>query len=178
MRETVKINLFDVFSSSGKIRTEEIEFEDSEIIISDTSYSIVQKTPMRFVFEAFEVGKIKLSGGFELVLEIPCDRCLEPVCVSVACPFDQILFSEEVKQRSGYDEEESFLQGNEFDVDEFVKMCVLMNMPSKVLCSEECRGLCPVCGNNLNERECGCDSFVPDPRMADLMNIFLGNKEV
>lgn len=178
MRETVKINLFDVFSSSGKVRTEEIVFEDSEIDLADTTYPVVKKSPIRLVFEAFEVGKIKLSGSFTVVLEIPCDRCLQPVEVVIVCDFDQILLSEEMKMRNNYDEEESFLQGNEFDVDEFVKMCVLMNMPSKVLCSEECRGLCPVCGNNLNERECGCDSFVPDPRMADLMNIYLGNKEV
>jgi len=48
----------------------------------------------------------------------------------------------------------------------------------KILCREDCKGVCPVCGQNRNERDCGCDTFVPDPRMAAINTIFHGNKEV
>ena len=54
----------------------------------------------------------------------------------------------------------------------------LVNMPVKVLCKPGCKGICKQCGHNLNEGECGCDTFVPDPRMAAIKDIFNANKEV
>ena len=48
----------------------------------------------------------------------------------------------------------------------------------KILCKEDCKGLCSVCGKDLNEGKCDCDTFVPDPRMAAIMDIFRENKEV
>ena len=62
--------------------------------------------------------------------------------------------------------------GYELDIVEFVKICVLMNMPSKILCREDCKGLCPKCGANLNIAECGCDRAVLDPRMSIIRDLF------
>ena len=70
------------------------------------------------------------------------------------------------------------MSGYELDVDTLINNEILINMPVKVLCKEECKGICPVCGGNLNEKECGCDTFVPDPRMAAIKDIFNANKEV
>ena len=53
------------------------------------------------------------------------------------------------------------------------------NMPTKILCKPDCKGICKVCGKNLNEGDCGCDQFVPDPRMAAIKDIYDAfNKEV
>ena len=122
--------------------------------------------------------QIRLTGNFSVVLEIPCDRCLTPCNETVECEFDQELFSEEELSKLDEAEEVSFLHNTEFDVYDFVNLNVLMNMPSKVLCQDDCKGLCPVCGSNLNETDCGCDSFVPDPRMARIADIFNESKEV
>lgn len=64
----------------------------------------------------------------------------------------------------------------ELDLEELLREELQLSWPSKVLCSEECKGICSVCGQNLNEGDCECDSFVPDIRLAGLMDIFLGNE--
>lgn len=176
MCETIKLNLFDVFTTNGKTRTEELEYPFKEYCLADATYPVASKSPVKLVFHAFEPGKIRLTGKFSIELVIPCDRCLEDVNVLIDCEFDSVLYSTN-EETDDENEDNSFLQGNDFDVYDFVNSNVLMNMPSKVLCMEDCKGLCPVCGNNLNHRECGCDTFVPDPRMAVISDIFNASKD-
>lgn len=172
------LNLFDLFTTNGKRRTEELEYTEDTFNLTHTTYPVVSKSPIKLEFISFEPGKIRVSGNFSVELLIPCDRCLKSVNTKIDCEFDNVLFSDDLIDKSDDYDETSFLQNNEFDVIEFVNMYVLMNMPSKILCKESCKGLCPVCGNDLNENECGCDTFVPDPRMAKIKDIFYGNKEV
>ena len=75
-------------------------------------------------------------------------------------------------------DELSLTEDRQFDVETFVHNEILVNWPGKVLCREDCRGICPVCGQDRNREECGCDTFVPDPRMAVIQDIFNKNKEV
>ena len=58
------------------------------------------------------------------------------------------------------------------DVDKMLYLEIMLNIPGKVLCREDCKGICTVCGCNLNDGECGCDRFVPDPRMSAINDIF------
>ena len=86
--------------------------------------------------------------------------------------------SKESANDTSFDDEQIFVSGYELDTDALINNEILINMPVKVLCREDCKGICPVCGHNLNEGECGCDTFVPDPRMAAIKDIFNANKEV
>ena len=70
------------------------------------------------------------------------------------------------------------MDGFHLDVETLVHNEILMNWPMKILCKEDCRGICPVCGQNRNQGDCGCDTFVPDPRMAVIQDIFNKSKEV
>lgn len=179
MCETIKIDLFDVFTSGGKTRTEYVEYQEPSYNLTGVSYQVIEADKIELIFKSEEVGKVHLTGSFRVVLEIPCDRCLKPLRKEINCEFDQWLFSEMYKSKLGDEDAEAdcFLQGSEFDVYEFVNLCVLMNMPSKVLCKDDCKGLCPVCGQDKNENDCGCDSFVPDPRMAAIADIFYASKK-
>ena len=75
-------------------------------------------------------------------------------------------------------EETDYLIGFELDVDKLVYAEILVNWPMRVLCKDDCKGICKVCGVNLNKGTCSCDSFVPDPRMAAFQDIFNKFKEV
>ena len=75
-------------------------------------------------------------------------------------------------------DESDFLNGYNLDVDKLVYGETLLNWPSRVLCSEDCKGLCKVCGQNLNQGTCNCDSTDLDPRMAKIRDIFSNFKEV
>ena len=77
------------------------------------------------------------------------------------------------------DDEQFFMRDYELDGDELIHNELIMGLPMKVLCKDDCKGLCPMCGSNRNEVSCGCDTFVPDPRMAAIQDIFnANNKEV
>ena len=116
---------------------------------------------------------------------IPCDRCLKDVKVSVSADFahqvtspDQEKGATEEASDDTSDEEQNFVSGYELDTDALISNEILIHMPVKVLCKDDCKGICSVCGHDLNEGECGCDRFVPDPRMAAIKDIFNANKEV
>ena len=120
-----------------------------------------------------------LSGEAEFTLMIPCDRCLEPVEVpfqlSIERTLDMNLTDEE---RIADLDEQPYLQGYNLDVDQLVRDELLLNLPMKVLCDEDCKGICNRCGANLNHETCDCDRSSLDPRMSVIQDIFKQFKEV
>lgn len=169
------INLTDVFTSEGKDREESVFFEADEITYMGNAYRILEKQPIQLKCSNIGTGKALVCGTSELILSIPCDRCLKDVKVPVPVSFEQEVLSPDIiHQADGQD----FLRGYELDVETLMNSEVLVNMPVKVLCKPDCRGICKQCGHDLNEGDCGCDTFVPDPRMAAIKDIFNANKEV
>ena len=75
-------------------------------------------------------------------------------------------------------DESSYLTGYDLDVDRLVYLEVLMSWPLKVLCKEDCKGICNRCGTNLNIGTCACDTRSLDPRMSVIQEIFNQFKEV
>jgi uncharacterized protein len=69
--------------------------------------------------------------------------------------------------------EEEVYTGKVIDLDPIVREQLVLALPSYPVCKDSCKGLCPVCGANRNDRECGCDPHVPDPRWAGLKNVKL-----
>lgn len=172
------MNLTDVFTSEGKDREESVCFEADEISYMGNTYRILEKSPVRLKCSNIGTGKALVCGGAEIVFSIPCDRCLKEVRVPVVVSFEEEAISPEAIQEENEQEEQSFLKGYELDVEALVNNEILVNMPVKVLCKPDCKGICKQCGHDLNEGGCGCDTFVPDPRMAAIKDIFNANKEV
>lgn len=114
----------------------------------------------------------RLQTQFEADYHLPCDRCL----TDVACPLS-IMDEREVKlhpaeETQETEEEEPFIHGYELDVDEFIRGELYQRIPLKVLCSEDCKGICPVCGTNRNLAPCTCEEGPRDPRMSVIQDIF------
>lgn len=97
----------------------------------------------------------------------PCDRCAEEVERKFSFSFSHILVSQLSNEDTG-----DFLvvENMQLDVDELVNEDVLLSMPDKYLCSEDCKGLCSRCGANLNDGPCDCKKEV-DPRLAGLLDL-------
>ena len=94
--------------------------------------------------------------------ESTCRRCLEPASGEIVARVREVY-------EPGSDGEETYrLDGTKVDLVPLVRDAVLLHLPPAPLCREECRGLCPRCGANLNEGECGCDPSPPDARWAAL----------
>ena len=171
------VNLSDVLTSEGKVveTTASLEMTSFKSRLGD--FLITKKAPVTFTFTNIGVNKAKVEGSVELEFETRCDRCLTEVPTLLKLSFDRIVTSPEAVTE---DEEDSrdFMEGYQLDVEAFVYNEILMNWPVKILCKEACKGVCMKCGQNLNIKDCGCDTFVPDPRMAAIQDIFNANKEV
>lgn len=172
------INLTDVFSIEGKDIEENLVLEADEVSYMGNTYPITEKSPVCVKCSNIGTGKALVSGTVSIVLLIPCDRCLKEVRLPLSFEFTQEVSSPEAAKQTGDEDKQSFLQGYEFDIEALVNSEILVNMPVKVLCKPDCKGICKQCGHDLNEGDCGCDTFVPDPRMAAIKDIFNANKEV
>jgi uncharacterized protein len=106
---------------------------------------------------------------FDAQLEGPCMRCLEPASRGVA------VDAREVDQPGGGEELRSpYLDGDELDLAAWVRDALALSLPTQIACHEECLGLCPVCGENLNTAEPGhAHEREPDPRWAALRELRL-----
>ena len=169
------VNLSDVLTSEGMELAREVPLELTCYENGTESFDIVSKSPVSLTVSNAGADKAVLRGKLELSLRGACSRCLAEVPVALKLAFERTILSPEVQGEEADDF--AFMDGFSLDVDALVHDEILINWPAKILCKDDCKGLCPVCGQNLNERDCGCDTFVPDPRMAVIQDIFK-NKEV
>ena len=132
------------------------------------SYAIVEKTPIELKVTVCGRNKAHIEGDVSLVMDIPCDRCLDPVRCSIEFQLDKDV---DFDAENGEDDI-SFAEGYVIDVDKLLYSEISMALPMKTLCSNDCKGICWKCGINLNRETCDCDTFVPDPRMSVISDIF------
>lgn len=173
------LNLSDVFKRQGTVlqKTTEVELERFQSM--GTVYPILKKTPVNWVFTNLEPGKVKVEGTAELTFGAFCDRCLRETEVKLELKLLRYVVTPERADEADDDIDDlSFMEGYELNTETLLYNEIMENWPAKILCKEDCKGLCLICGKNLNEGECGCDRFVPDPRMAAIKDLFNAGKEV
>jgi uncharacterized protein len=100
------------------------------------------------------------TGSLEGKLILECSRCLENFPYNIKIDIDKNIEINEVKDLK------------RFDVNEMLEKDIFLSLPIKSLCSEDCKGLCSQCGQNLNDGECDCDNENIDPRLAELKNFY------
>lgn len=94
---------------------------------------------------------VEVSGTVTCVIDGNCDRCLNEVHKQTVLPFAQTFF------KDGQECDEYCYCGSKLDATKAVEDEIILSLPTILLCSEDCKGLCPKCGANLNESECDCD---------------------
>lgn len=100
-------------------------------------------------------GVVSLHVDADAVYSTECDRCCEPLSEKLRVSFDNVLARE--ADSEGDNGDIIVVSGDGFDLDELVSTNLILNIPMKHLCSESCKGLCPVCGKNLNKGSCNCE---------------------
>ncbi len=96
---------------------------------------------------------VVLQGELAAALVSPCARCLEEARLDMKVPFDEIF----VRQPDPDHPDAYLFEGSEVDLTDLVVANIAMNLPMQFLCKEDCKGLCPICGQNQNLGSCGCD---------------------
>lgn len=111
---------------------------------------------------------LEMKGEVSGVLTLTCDRCLEPFEYSFDVPVEE-TYAQSAEGEMG---EAVPFTGDILDITPEVLKSIVLALPMKVICREECPGLCPQCGRNLNEGRCGCANEEIDPRMSALKGFF------
>jgi uncharacterized protein len=121
--------------------------------------------------------KTDVRGSIKAPVEIECTRCLTPIKRELDIVFDvdfidRELFPEgkETHLENG-DLDTDVIEGNELDLTQVAREQILLNLPEQVLCREDCKGICPTCGSDLNEGDCTCSDDNIDPRWAALKDL-------
>ncbi len=120
---------------------------------------------------------IRLNGSLEASIKVACARCLEPVVREVARKFDLLYRPQgadagpQERSVSTTEAEVSYYQGLGILLEDVLREQMLLALPLKAICREDCRGLCPNCGANLNVEQCSCAAPLEDPRWAALKEI-------
>ena len=124
-----------------------------------------------------DVEDIRLVGSVQAQLEFSCARCLEPVRHEIDRSFDLIFRPQGVDRRadessiSEAETEIGYYTGEGLMLEDALREQVLLATPVRALCREDCKGLCPHCGRNLNLEQCHCEQHVSDPRWDALSDI-------
>lgn len=127
------------------------------------------KTPVKVWANAVNrAGVVNLAVTAKFEYTAPCDRCGEETITEFNYSFNHTLVQSLVGENEG-----DYIETTDFtlDLDEPITTDILLELPSKHLCKEECRGLCPKCGKNLNLGDCECDRREIDPRLETLKGL-------
>ncbi len=169
----MQINLSEMLSNEGQHRQIDAIYEPEVYRTAGREFPILDKKPVHFEFTNLGEKKFLMKAVIELALIILCDRCLEDVkksfCIETEREFNM---GETEAQRIEALDETNFISGSSLDVDSFVYGEILMNLPMKILCRKDCKGICNRCGTNLNHGTCDCDTRSLDPRMAKILDVF------
>jgi uncharacterized protein len=139
----------------------------------DDDYVIVE--PVGLSFDVFKSGEsYRVAGRVKTTLELTCSRCLDGFRLPVDGPFDVRFLPHSQNLGEGELEVEDeeldvgYFSDESIDLGQLVREQFYLAIPMKPLCREDCRGLCPVCGVNLNSETCSCRPKWEDPRLAPL----------
>jgi uncharacterized protein len=161
----------------SKIRTPRERFEQvypPEALAGDGD-SFRLAAPVRLAFDIYKDNdQFRLVGTVQATLELSCSRCLEPFTWPVETSFD--LRYQPHAKNTGEGELEieeddlttAFYENETIDLGQLMREQFYLSLPMKPLCGEECKGLCPNCGTNLNRSTCDCTYEWEDPRLAAL----------
>lgn len=170
------INIAELFSQTDKDVKVSRTLPNTILEFGGETYQITEPVKVDLDLTKLESNDYLASGVISATLVVPCNRCMEDVLEEVKADF-----SKELKTGHPVDGEEElheYLEGAVLDLEKLVLDEVYMNVPMKVLCKDDCQGLCRTCGKNLNHETCDCENDNIDPRLAGLKDLLNEFKEV
>ena len=166
----MKINIASVIRNEGAVKqfSGNVELGTFDFMGSTLEF----KTPLCVEGAIHNIGgTLEISAHITGEYLTTCSRCGAEVKETLAAE----LFESIGDDFSELDEECIVVSGNVIDISGSIEACIFGSIPMQFLCKEDCKGLCPICGTDLNKNECNCEDEVYDPRFAIFRNL---SKEV
>lgn len=147
--------------------------------LDDLDPQLVIQAPIRGQVKFTKIPQgILATGGFQTVVELNCNRCLEPFDEAVSFDLEEqfrpkidLQTGAVLPQEEDADEATQISEQNILDLSEVMRQELLISLPAAATCRDDCAGLCPHCGKNLNEGACDCSDDTLDPRWASLRDL-------
>ncbi|MGM0369753.1 MAG: YceD family protein [Bacillota bacterium] len=150
----MKINVESIKETLGAIKQVDLEFPFADLTIQGRNVSFVDD--ISFVGRAINSeDEFIVTGTINSKIKVPCSRCLEEFTSSLEFDFEAEFSRTEI-------------ENDELDLEESLVDHITLAVPMKTVCDEDCQGLCPSCGINLNDDDCDCMMHEVDPRLAKL----------
>lgn len=171
----MKIQLHDILAVENEVAyPEPVEELNATLAKANGDYEFTAPLEVRVTFSRSQLD-LFFEGSVRGAAEATCGRCLERFPLDLTQDFSLVLtpatpLSGEIELAPG-DLTQSFYEGTEVDLTPLVYEQVLLALPTRPLCGEECRGLCPQCGINRNAGQCSCAAEAADPRWSALRNL-------
>ena len=173
------INLSDILSKEGETQRVEAMVDMENFTSRLGTFPVQKKTPVHFTIQNKGKKVLQINGEGSVTLLIPCGRCLSDVPEEIVFAFEREVDMKQSEEELIKDLDESnYITGGNLDVEQLVYNEILINWPLRVLCKDDCKGICSHCGKNLNQGPCDCKVENLDPRMAVISDIFSKFKEV
>ena len=144
----------------------------TEVDLSDLCYGVSYPVTEPVKAEGLvrnTAGVMVMTGSIRTTIHGTCDRCASDFDRDVEFPIDVVLVTE-LANEENEDEWVFPLEGDSADLDDIVRTVFVLNLDSKLLCKEDCKGMCCRCGKNLNDGPCNCQKEL-DPRFAALKQL-------
>ena len=175
----MRVSLVSVLSQEGKTEQRDVELSSGVFDSGLEQYPVAEATPIHLQLTHTRKQVLQIAAEGTVAVWISCGRCLDPVKVVFPLQIErQVDMKKTPEERAQELDETSYIQEKELDVDQLVHNEILIHWPMRVLCKEDCKGICSHCGANLNRETCNCDTTEADPRMAVIRDIFSKFKEV
>ncbi|MBP1535360.1 MAG: DUF177 domain-containing protein [Ruminococcus sp.] len=146
----MKMHLKELFDIDGEVK--ELSFEiPTDVIGEYSSYDFTAPIAVK-VKGMNRAGVVTLDVGVDFTLDLTCDRCLKEFKREFVYDFTHTL----VRELHGDNDDYVVCENNVLELDELVISDLLLSLPTKILCKEDCKGLCFKCGKDLNEGRCNC----------------------
>lgn len=154
----MKIDISDLIQGGRSVLDMDIRLDEDYI----SGGGFLQKSPIHLTGKVEWTGKeFILDLLAEATVEEVCDRCTRTFTANLVFPiWEEMDLPPEQKNKS-----------DQLDITELIRDNILVQLPTKTLCSPDCKGLCPVCGKDRNEFDCTCESEQIDPRLSVLNNL-------
>ena len=174
----MQIDISEIVSCENREVTEKVHIEQDAFVSRLGEFPITESAPFDLRIANREGSELLWSRETDLTVSIPCSRCLTEVPTDIHIVIDKKLRMDGTEVVDDEMEETDYLIGLNLDIDKLIYGEILVNWPMKVLCREDCKGICKVCGMNLNKGNCDCQRTELDPRMAAIQDVFNKFKEV
>lgn len=166
----MKLNIKELAAKGSPIILQE-RFDLSELLHERVAGAVFGQLEVNLTAVSSQ-GITDVEGTLSLPYDMPCSRCLTPAKETIVIPFQERFVQKAELVPSDELEDVHLTNADHIELNPYVEEAVWLALPYAPVCKEDCQGLCPECGHNLNLGTCSCKTDKIDPRLAGLADFF------